>query len=83
MDLRECKKRPEHYEECNNLYCVLSITVIKSMRMKWVRFIMHGTDEKCIQYVFWLENLKGRDHGKTLGCGWVGGLLMLMGDINK
>jgi hypothetical protein len=79
LDLRECKKRLEYCEEFNNLYCVLSDTVIKSMRMKWMIFIMYGTYEKYIQDAFLLENLKGRDHGEDP---WVGAMVMLMGVIN-
>jgi hypothetical protein len=56
-----------HIEELHNLYASSNIiTVIKSRRMRWTGSVECMGDMRNAS-IFWLENLKGRDHSEDLG----------------
>jgi hypothetical protein len=59
--------RKMHNEELHNLHSSpYIIWVIKSRRMRWDMHVARMGEMK-MHTIFWLENLKGKDHAENLG----------------
>ena len=55
--------RKLHNEELNDLYSSPNLVrVIKSSRMRWVGHVARMGETRGVYRVFWLGNLKERDH---------------------